>query len=94
LSFLLAFRFVTFAIPPVHAVCDLRVALVGGALVDQGRPHRTAAHPVHQFAGARAGGRRDRVAGVAQIVEVEAGRQANGRDRPRPVRRPAEVPRP
>ena len=50
---------------------DRVVAFAGGVLVQQRRPRRAVADAGHQLLGARPGRGGERVAGVAQVVEVE-----------------------
>jgi hypothetical protein len=65
---------------PADLVGDDLVEVSGAVLIDQGGAGRGAAHPVHDFAEGRARFTGQCVAGMAKIVEVEAGqaRQVGG----------------
>ena len=60
----------------VEPVCESAGPSLGGVLVDQCSPHRRVPHAMHQLSrrGTRLG--HEVVAGVAQVVEVEATRKA------------------
>jgi len=60
-------------------------------LVDQRRALAGVAHPVHQLPRARPGRRRKVIAGMPEIMEVEAPGQSRRRDHGRPVDGAPEV---
>src|SRR5690348_10326699 len=69
---------------------DLPVLLLSGVLVDQRGPSGAVTHAGHEVSEAGTGTRSERVSGVAQVVEVEAG-QADLGHRSGPVAGALEV---
>src|SRR5512132_1269520 len=75
----------------LERVGDLAVPLTRRVLVDQGGAQAAVAHSVHQLASAGAARRRQIVAGMAEIMEVESSRQAGLDNDLAPLHRPVEV---
>jgi hypothetical protein len=53
---------------------DRSISVGRGVLIDEGRPHGTMAHPVHQLSRGRTGVCSELIAGVPQIMKVKADR--------------------